>query len=56
MKLASLKDGGRDGRLVVVDRTLQRCAPVMIPCLQAALDDWDKCLSALADTARKSVV
>ncbi|HYD98876.1 MAG TPA: fumarylacetoacetate hydrolase family protein [Alphaproteobacteria bacterium] len=40
MKLASLK-GGRDGRLVVVSRDLQRCAPVEgLATLQAALDDW----------------
>lgn len=43
MKLATLKDGSRDGRLVVVSRDLARCAPVpdIAPTLQAALDDWD---------------
>ena len=41
MKLASLKSG-RDGRLVVVDRALQRCAPAtdIANTLQQALDDW----------------
>jgi fumarylacetoacetate (FAA) hydrolase len=42
MKLASLKEGGRDGTLVVVSRDLKRAvraAPVA-PTLQAALEDW----------------
>jgi fumarylacetoacetate (FAA) hydrolase len=42
MKLATLKDGSRDGRLVVVARDLSRGAPVpQVKTLQAALDDWD---------------
>ncbi|MBI1779693.1 MAG: fumarylacetoacetate hydrolase family protein [Proteobacteria bacterium] len=42
MKLASLKLGGRDGTLVVVDRTLTRAVPVpdIAPTLQRALEDW----------------
>ena len=42
MKLATLKAGGRDGTLVVVDRTLARAVtvPDIAPTLQAALDDW----------------
>ena len=42
MKLASLKDGGRDGTLVIVDPALKRCVPAseIAPTLQAALDDW----------------
>lgn len=42
MKLASLKDGGRDGTLVVVDRGLTTAKPVpaVAPTLQAALEDW----------------
>jgi len=42
MKLASLDTGGRDGTLVVVDRTLTRAVPVpdIAPTLQGALDDW----------------
>jgi len=43
VKLASLKRGGRDGRLVIVSRDLRRCLPVpgIAPTMQAALDDWD---------------
>ncbi|MDQ7996395.1 MAG: fumarylacetoacetate hydrolase family protein [Luteibacter sp.] len=42
MKLASLKEGGRDGTLVVVSRDLTRAvrAAGIAPTLQAALDDW----------------
>ena len=43
MKLASLKDGSRDGRLVVVSRDLTLCQPVpnIAPTMQSALDNWD---------------
>ena len=42
MKLATLKDGTRDGRLLVVSRDLTRAATVPhIKTLQAALEDWD---------------
>lgn len=43
MKLATLKDGTRDGKLVVVSKDLTRyCAADNIaPTLQAALDDWE---------------
>ena len=42
MKLASLKSGGRDGTLVVVDRPLKRAVAVsrLARTLQAALDNW----------------
>jgi fumarylacetoacetate (FAA) hydrolase len=42
MKLGSLKEGGRDGTLVVVDRNLQRAvrADGVAATLQQALDDW----------------
>jgi fumarylacetoacetate (FAA) hydrolase len=42
VKLASLRRGGRDGRLVVVSRDLTRCqlVPGIAPTMQAALDDW----------------
>jgi predicted dehydrogenase len=42
MKLGSLKEGGRDGTLVVVDRNLQRAvrADGIAATLQQALDDW----------------
>lgn len=52
MKLASLKHG-RDGRLVVVSRDLTRAtdAFIVVPTLQAALDDWDRIAPRLADLA-----
>jgi fumarylacetoacetate (FAA) hydrolase len=42
MKLASLKEGGRDGTLIVVDRDLKRAvrATSIVPTLQKALEDW----------------
>ena len=42
MKFATLKDGTRDGQLVVVSRDNKRWAPATSVCktLQAALDDW----------------
>ena len=44
MKLATLNDGTRDGKLVVVSKDLTRCcaAGYIAPTLQAALDDWDR--------------
>jgi fumarylacetoacetate (FAA) hydrolase len=49
MKLATLKDGTRDGRLLVVSRDLASCAPAPASAgtLQKALDDWDAALPAL---------
>jgi fumarylacetoacetate (FAA) hydrolase len=49
MKLASLKNGSRDGRLVVVSRDLQRAvdAAAVAPTLQAALEDWKRAEPAL---------
>jgi fumarylacetoacetate (FAA) hydrolase len=42
MKLATLKDGTRDGQLVVVSRDLRTAAiaDAIVPTLQRALDDW----------------
>jgi fumarylacetoacetate (FAA) hydrolase len=42
MKLGSLKEGGRDGTLVVVSRDLSKAvkASGIAPTLQVALDDW----------------
>lgn len=42
MKLATLRDGSRDGQLMVVARDLKtaRLADGIAPTLQAALDDW----------------
>ncbi len=44
MKLATLKEGGRDGTLVVVSRDMSRAvrATGIAPTLQAALDDWQQ--------------
>ena len=55
MKLATLKDGTRDGRLVVVSRDLTRYtdAAFLAPTMQAALDDWRRLsphLAALAES------
>ena len=51
MKLASLKRGGRDGTLVVVDRDLIRCqsVPAVARTLQQALDDWEAVAPQLAE-------
>ncbi len=42
MKLATLRDGTRDGTLIVVDRALSRWlgAAHVAPTMQAALDEW----------------
>lgn len=44
MKLGSLREGGRDGMLVVVSRDLTRAlvAGDVAPTMQAALDGWDR--------------
>ena len=49
MKLASLKEGGRDGTLVVVNRAMSRAVkvPHIAPTMQAALDNWAKSEPAL---------
>jgi fumarylacetoacetate (FAA) hydrolase len=57
MKLASLKEGGRDGTLIVVDRELKRAvrATTVAPTLQKALEDWPAIapkLRALAEQLR----
>jgi len=55
MKLATLKNGTRDGRLVVVSRDLTRCtdAAMVAPTLQAALDKWDIYAPRLASLAEQ---
>ena len=55
MKLASVDDGSRDGRLVVVDPALaqQADASDIAPNLQAALDDWASAAGRLAARARE---
>ena len=54
MKLGSLKEGGRDGTLIVVSRDLKHAvkATDIAATLQAALDDWSNAaprLNALSD-------
>lgn len=61
MKLATLKNGTRDGKLVVVSRDLTRCtdASFLVPTLQAALDDWARIaphLEALAESLEHGAV
>jgi fumarylacetoacetate (FAA) hydrolase len=53
MKLATLRNGTRDGGLVIVSGDLARCAcvPGIARTLQAALDDWDRVEPALAAIA-----
>ena len=53
MKLATLKNGSRDGRLVVVSKDLTRCtdAARIAPTLQAALDNWETAAPRLARMA-----
>jgi fumarylacetoacetate (FAA) hydrolase len=45
MKLATLKDGSRDGRLVVVSKDLSRAATAesVAPTLQYAIEHWTAC-------------
>jgi fumarylacetoacetate (FAA) hydrolase len=49
MKLASLKQGGRDGTLVVVSRDLTRAVavPEVARTRQAALDNWHEVAARL---------
>ncbi|HEV2549669.1 MAG TPA: fumarylacetoacetate hydrolase family protein [Stellaceae bacterium] len=55
MKLATLREGGRDGTLVVVSGDLAMAAPVsaVVPTLQAALDDWPRAEPALREAYRR---
>ena len=49
MRLGTLRDGSRDGTLIVIDRTGRRFvrATGVAPHLQGALDDWDRAESGL---------
>ncbi|PIE18052.1 MAG: 2-keto-4-pentenoate hydratase [Proteobacteria bacterium] len=51
MKLGSLREGGRDGTLVVVDKKLERAVKVLgiARTLQAALDAWAETAPRLAE-------
>lgn len=53
MKLATLKNGSRDGRLVIVSKDLTKAtdAARIAPTLQAALDDWEAVAPRLARMA-----
>lgn len=55
MKLGTLKEGGRDGTLIVVSKDLSRAvrAPEIATTLQAALDDWDTTSAPLRDVAER---
>jgi fumarylacetoacetate (FAA) hydrolase len=55
MKLGTLRDGSRDGELVVVrrDGAVFSRATGIARTLQAALDDWDRAAPALADLAAR---
>ncbi|MDJ0612369.1 MAG: fumarylacetoacetate hydrolase family protein [Rhizobiaceae bacterium] len=54
MKLATLKNGTRDGVLVVVSKDLTQCTAVghIAPTLQSALDDWEAIAPRLARVAQ----
>jgi len=54
VKLATLKDGSRDGHLIVVNKAGTRYvdAGAVAPHLQAALDRWAECEPALQQLAR----
>ena len=61
MKLATLRDGSRDGRLLVVRRDGEAGAPApdAWPTLQRALDDWEAAepeLRALADQLDRGAI
>ena len=53
MKLATRRNGTRDGELVIVSRDLTWCVavPEIARALQAAIDDWDRTAPALAAIA-----
>lgn len=55
MKLATLRDGTRDGQLVVVSEDLRQYRSVedRFPTLQSALDDWAGAHAALSDVAEE---
>lgn len=55
MKLATLKNGTRDGQLVVVSTDLSQCVAVtdIAPTLQAALDQWHQVVGDLDAVYRR---
>ena len=48
MRLATLRDGTKDGRLVIVSPDGTHCAPAPVQTLQAALENWDEVAPQLA--------
>ena len=48
MRLATLRDGTKDGRLVVVSPDGKACAPAPVKTLQEALERWDEVAPQLA--------
>jgi fumarylacetoacetate (FAA) hydrolase len=54
MKLATLRNGSRDGQLVVVSRDLTRALPVqrIAATMQEALDNWARCAPLLREAAQ----
>ncbi len=57
MKLATLRNGSRDGTLVVVSPDLAHCtdATFLVPTLQAALDQWPR-ISAHLEALSESLI
>jgi fumarylacetoacetate (FAA) hydrolase len=55
VRLATLRDGSRDGSLIVVDSAARRFASAahVAPNLQSALDDWDRISPALEALSRE---
>ncbi len=55
MKLASLKEGGRDGTLIVVDKDIKRAvrAAGIAPTLQKAIEEWAVVQPRLAELAEQ---
>jgi fumarylacetoacetate (FAA) hydrolase len=55
MRLSTVRDGSRDGCLVVVDRAGRSCArvPGVAVTLQHALDDWERAEPALRSVAER---
>ena len=55
MRLATLKQGGRDGTLILVDRSGTRgvVATRVAPTLQAALDNWERAAPELEELQRQ---
>ncbi|WP_088311029.1 fumarylacetoacetate hydrolase family protein [Novosphingobium sp. B 225] len=51
MRLATLRDGTKDGRLVVVSPDGSHCAPAPVQTLQQALEDWATVAPQLANAS-----